>query len=80
MIYTQFFEENTKGEVWTALGSDGVFILDGRNKLPTLIKDSEERWRKLSNLHPEYIGFKILRGDRLDDRNVCLYASNIKGG
>jgi len=43
--YVQFYKvsdttSNSKTEV---LGSDGVFILDGRNKLLTMIADAKRR-------------------------------------
>ena len=83
--YTQFLEtrtsrfdkklmEFTSCEPYCieSLGSDGIFILDGRNNLETMIRDSVTRMKKLSKLH-DYTGFKIMKGDL--KRSTCIYAS-----
>ena len=49
-----------------ALGSDGVFILDGRNNIETMVFDSKIRMHTLKNIH-NYIGFKIMKGERFTD-------------
>jgi hypothetical protein len=60
-IFVQFLTLNTKGEVDDLLGSDGVFILDGRNNLNTWIKDAHNRIKQLKNVQPEIVGFKIIK-------------------
>lgn len=44
------------------LGSDGVYILDGRNTIDTMIEDSILRIEKLKRVH-EIIGFEIRKGN-----------------
>jgi hypothetical protein len=46
-----------------AMGSDGVYILDGRNSLETMKDDAKNRIEKLKNVQ-SYLGFKIMRGER----------------
>lgn len=46
-----------------ALGSDGVFILDGRNSLCTMKEDAKQRMQQLSKVR-SFIGFKIMQGER----------------
>ncbi len=49
-----------------AIGSDGVFILDGRNNLETMKIDAKKRIEQLKNIHT-FIGFKIMKGERFID-------------
>jgi len=49
-----------------ALGSDGVFILDGRNNLNTMIVDAKQRKEQLKNVKT-FVGFKIMQGERFTD-------------
>lgn len=79
MKYYAQFLENSSGQTWCpikkglvsapitivdAMGSDGVFILDGRNSLSTMINDATKRMKSLSKVKPNYIGFKIMRGEK----------------
>lgn len=54
------------------LGRDGVYILDGRNSLDTMINDAENRAQKLSN---KPIGYKIIRAEKFTDKGRILYSS-----
>ncbi len=72
MVYTQFLTTDLKGREVTALGSEGVYILDGRNCLNVQITDSLLRMEKLSNVH-NYVGFHIMRGTRFNDDNPILH-------
>ena len=72
MIYVQFLTTDTNGKLSEALGSDGVFILDGRNKLKVMEIDAIERLHKLRNVQPHYIGYKIYKGQRIADGNTVL--------
>ncbi len=59
MHYVQFL---VNGE--EAIGSNGVFILDDRDNLRTMIFDSKERGRKLTrHMHKNYDGFSIRKGN-----------------
>ena len=74
--YVQFFENGTgyvQGTIPPVfskenikpvelLGSDGVYILDGRNSIDTMIEDSLLRIERLKRVH-EIIGFEIRKGD-----------------
>ena len=62
--YIQFYT----GENNEALGSDGVFILDGRNSTYNMINDGRDRAWQLRNIKKFY-GFKIMRGERFKDSN-----------
>ena len=64
-VHVQFLEEKLNGLIDDALGSDGVFILDGRNSLETMKADATDRMNKLNTLH-RYVGFSIRRGPRFD--------------
>jgi hypothetical protein len=68
--YVQYLTKDTNGDVADALGSDGVFILDGRNKLRTWRIDADKRLHKLRNVQPGYIGYKIMKGDLRDSVEV----------
>ena len=66
--HTQFLVKYTpEGEIQELLGSDGVYILDGRNHIGTMIKDSLERIEKLKNVQKKIVGFKIMKGPRFGD-------------
>lgn len=74
--YVQFFENGTgyvQGTIPPVfskenikpvelLGSDGVYILDGRNSIDTMIEDAFLRIDILKRVH-EIIGFEIRKGD-----------------
>jgi len=54
------------------LGSDGVFILDGRNTLRTMICDimvRTDQLRKVANID----GYKIIKADRFTDEGTVIY-------
>lgn len=53
-----------------ACGSDGVFILDGRNNLDTMIDDAFSRMHTLRKVS-RFSGFKIMRGDFKSSK--CIY-------
>ena len=52
-----------------ATGSDGVFILDGRNNIYTMRADAKERAHKFRFIH-KYTHAKIMKGTILSA--VCL--------
>ena len=52
-----------KNIVVEALGSDAVFILDGRNNLTTMIEDAKLRMKQLASVQ-NYVGFVIKQGAR----------------
>jgi len=70
--YVQFKTINNKGILWDATGSDGVFILDGRNSLENMIIDANERMKQLSKVRT-FKGFDIIRGDKIRDGNTVMY-------
>lgn len=49
------------GEVCDALGSDGVFILDGRNSIDTMVQDAMNRMKNLLKIK-SFRGFEIRVG------------------
>jgi len=66
----EFSKENIKPI--PMCGSNGVFILDGRNNLSTMVMDSTNRELKLGN---NIRGFKIIRAERFTDKGQILYSS-----
>ncbi len=62
-----------KPEQWDMLGSDGVYILDGRNSLETMKQDAQERWGKLEKRRM-ITGYRIVKAERFTDPEVVLYA------
>lgn len=71
--YTQFYTKNHNNKIIECLGSDGVFILDGRNNLNTMVADSIDRINVLKNIMPYIIGFSINKGDF--KRSSIIYKS-----
>jgi len=69
--YVQFTVSHDEVEVVDVCGSDGIFILDGRNTLRTMKHDALERMYKLRNVC-SIDGYKIMKGERFDN-SVCLY-------
>lgn len=68
--HTQFLTRNRLGYISESLGSDGVFILDGRCGRDTMIQDSRNQLRRMRKIHPQYIGFVIKKGERLDQARI----------
>ena len=70
-VYTQFLEvyDNKLQECG---GSDGVFILDGRNNLSTQVADSMERMHQMRFVRSNIVGFRIYKGARFDNNNPIL--------
>jgi len=55
------------GELQEACGSDGVFILDGRDRMSTSRIDAYLRMDLLKKVHPEYCGYRIYNGSRFGE-------------
>ena len=72
--YAQFYRRVSDTAKTEMLGSDSVFILDGRNRLPTMIKDAEKRMFQMRNIHRSIIGFTIKKGNRFES-SLILYDS-----
>ena len=54
------------------LGSDGVFILDGRNTIEAMKCEAllhTDRLRKVANID----GYKIIKADRFTDEGTVIY-------
>lgn len=68
--YLQFYHV-IENELQEICGSDGVFILDGRNSLRTMKCDAQERIYKLRNVQ-KIAGYAIMKGERFTN-SVCLY-------
>ena len=69
--YAEYFGENGEPQC----GSDSVFILDGRNRLETMIDDAHERMHRLRFVKPWYASFRIMQGSRFSDSNRVVYDS-----
>jgi len=59
MVYVQYYERNSSGELQEAIGDRGVVVLDGRNSLETMKSDAvafngERR--------PVFDGYRIFKG------------------
>jgi len=68
--YVQFLTVNNK-ILMEAMGSDGVFILDGRNSLRTMIIGIMKRMNKLRHVRSDFIGYRIYKSERFDNKNLC---------
>lgn len=66
-VYAQFLTKDLSGYLVEALGSDGVFILDGRNNVDTWKIDAMMRMHKLRNVQPDFIGYRIYKASRLGE-------------
>jgi len=64
----QFSKDNIKPI--ELLGSDGVMILDGRNKLSTLVVKATKR-----QLKNKATGFKIVKSDRFSNNGNVVYST-----
>ena len=86
MVYVQFEEYQTQQwndgkrrlETCTpylvdCMGSDGVFIIDGRNKLSTMINDCLERIERLKNVKQGIASFRIIKCDAIGRNEVTVY-------
>ena len=63
MKYFVQFLHIRNGELCENIGSDGVFILDGRNTLDTMKRDAQERLFRLKNVS-RIDGYRIMKGER----------------
>ena len=62
--YIQYYDKKLNGEIDESLGSDGVFILDGRNNLNTMINDGYEQYNRIKKVRPGLSHFKVMKGER----------------
>ena len=62
------FYQHVGDKIAPCLGSDAVFILDGRNSIKTMKEDCEERIRQLKNCH-KYVAYRIYRGEHFYEDN-----------
>lgn len=56
-------------------GSDGVYILDGRNNIDNMIIDAEMRLQKIRMIHPGICGYEIIKAQRLSDVGTVLFST-----
>ena len=73
--YVQFYRASDPTSKTEILGSDGVYILDGRNSLPTMIEDAKKRINQIKNIHSDIIAFTIHKGERFSNSQL-IYDSN----
>jgi hypothetical protein len=69
MKYFVQFLHIRENELHENLGSDGVFILDGRNNLNTMKCDAQERMFKLRNVS-KIDGYRIMEGERFTNAQM----------
>ena len=72
MKYYVQFTHVRKNEMKRNLGSDGVFILDGRNSLDTMKVDAMIRMNQLRNVAC-IDGYRIIKADRFTDEGTVIY-------
>jgi len=65
MVYVQFYVNDKE-----LLGSDGVYILDGRNNFHNMINDCYERVNKLRFVQPNINSFQIFKGKFSDSKPI----------
>jgi hypothetical protein len=75
--YVQFYRHSydTTSSKTEILGSNGVYILDGRNNLQTMIEDARKRISQIKGVQSDIIAFTIHRGERFS-KSQLLYDSN----
>jgi len=66
--YVQFFDENAN----ELCGSDSIFILDGRNKPLTWVRDAVKRAWYLRKVQNNIVYYGIIKGERIDHNNEVL--------
>ena len=68
--YVQFLDTDVPGHIVEAMGSDGVFILDGRNSMDTMTVDAITQFHRMNkNIHT-YVGWRIMKGSRFDNSKM----------
>mgnify|MGYP000855241719 CR=1 FL=1 len=74
--YVQFLNMDLNCEATEALGSDGVFILDGRHNLMNMAIKAKDIMERRSKIH-NYIGFRIINNDRFinsdEEKSKVIY-------
>lgn len=75
MTWVEFQTLNKNNILETPCGSGCYIILDGRNNLENLIKDSEKLLKTRINW-PLYQGYSIMKGDRLSNGYI-LYQKEL---
>jgi hypothetical protein len=74
--YAQFYRpSDTTSSKTEIIGSNGVYILDGRNKLQTMIEDARKRVSQMKGVHSDIVAFTIHRGERFS-KSQLIYDSN----
>jgi hypothetical protein len=75
--YAQFYRHSydTTSSKTEIIGSNGVYILDGRNKLLTMIEDARKRISQMKGVHSDIVAFTIHRGERFS-KSQLIYDSN----
>jgi len=71
--HIQFFTKDLKGRIVEALGSDSVFILDGRNSINTMIQDGIAQANRLKAIQPYYIKFEVRQGNIKHNHTIATY-------
>lgn len=66
--YAQFLTCNLNNEIVEALGTDGVFVLDGRKSLENMSADAQNQAYFLRSVQ-KFVGYQIVRGSRFDFNN-----------
>jgi hypothetical protein len=63
-VYVQFYDKKLNGELDESMGSDGVYHLDQRQTIDTQIATARLRAKTLKSVQPNYVSFKIMKGER----------------
>ena len=73
MVFVRFLKKGLDGRIAEAIGSDGFFRLGARKTLQNQIADAKQELNALRNsVQPSYIGFKICRGNILQNKEIGL--------
>ncbi len=75
--YVQFYAKSLDGTLVEACGSDGVFILDGRNKLQVMKLDAQKQMHRLTKVRT-YEYFEIRKCYRLSDTEYTSLYKNFE--
>lgn len=70
--YAQYTREGRE-----VCGSDGVFVLDGRMSIDSMVHSAQVHQQWLYSVQPHYDGFKIMQGNRFSNSR-CIRTVEFK--
>ena len=67
MTYVQFYQKESynSNKIVESIGSDSIFILDGRFSIYNMIETSKKRYEYIKNCNSNIVAFAIFKGNSL---------------